>query len=644
MTHTAWNARSIFNRLTIFATTVPLALFYLATAPFAHAQDAVFGFASTTTGASGASGYDIALDSSGNSYLTGRFQGTLDCDPGPGVVNITSAGGYDIFVMKLDANGDLVWAESFGAANGDYGYGIAVDSTGNVHVAGDFSDTVDFDPGAGVFNMTSDGFTDMFVLKLDTNGALVWAVDMGGPLPDTAYDIAVSDTGRVVVAGFFQDTAAVEPGAFPLTVTSAGSRDIYISTLEPDGTLYWAWGIGGVAADRATGVAVDNNRDVLLTGDFEDTVDFEIGAGVTSLTPVGAQNSYILKLDEGGMFQWVAGIIATGSTHAEQVTVDTSGNVYGTGFYMATVDLDPGAGTANFTASGGTDIYVSKLTSNGDYVWGRGLGGSGSDEGYGIAVDGSGSVYTSGFFSSTVDFDPGIGTADLTSSGGLNFFLSKLDSGGNYLWAKSVPATAGLGIAVDPMQNAYTTGVFSGTVDFDPGTGVANRTGAGFNDSFVLKLEEQQPPAAGNDSGAVDADSLLSTLTSPAGGSVLANDTDPNSSAVLSVTAYDPTSVLGASVSMNPDGTFLYDPTAVPAFQALANGATLTDTFSYTVSDGTDVAVGTVTVTVTGVGSMGPVGLPAISNTGLVVLVLVLAFAGSVLTTYRCSPANPRMD
>lgn len=644
MKHSVWEGGLAISRLSRILMAVLFGLGYLGASPATHAQDVEFGYASTMGGTGFAWGYDIALDSSGNSYVTGRFQGTMDCDPGPGTVNITSAGGFDIFVLKLDASGDLVWAEAFGAANGDVGYGIAVDSSGNVHVAGAFADTVDFDPGAGVFNLTSDGSSDMFVLKLDTNGALLWAVDMGGPLQDEAYDIAVSDTGRVVVAGYFRDTAAVEPGAFPLTMTSAGSTDIYITTLEPDGTLYWAWGIGGVGADRASGVAVDSNRDIVLTGDFEGTVDFEIGAGVTNLTTVGAQDGYTLKLDEGGLFLWVAGIISSGTSHAEHVTVDTFGNVYTTGFYMATVDLDPGAGTANFTSAGLTDTYVTKLTSSGNYAWGTSFGSTDEDQGYGVAVDGSGNLYTTGLFSLTVDFDPGASTANLTSSGGLNFFLSKLDGGGNYLWAKSVPANFGLGVVVDSMQNAYTTGAFSGTVDFDPGAGTASRTSIGSRDNFVLKLEEQQPPVAGNDSGLVNADSVMTSLTSPAATSVLTNDSDPNSNAVLTVTTYDATSVFGASVTMNPDGTFLYDPTAVPAFQALASAATLTDTFSYTVSDGTYSAVGTVTVTVSGAGPIVSVGLPALDSIDLAVLGLMIAVIGGVYSTTRRRRVTSRME
>ncbi|MDP6288529.1 MAG: SBBP repeat-containing protein, partial [Acidimicrobiales bacterium] len=194
---------------------------------------------------------------------------------------------------------------------------------------------------------------------------------------------------------------------------------------------------------------------------------------------------------------------ASTNPHGYSVVVDSSGNIYTTGRFGSggsgneTVDFDPGPGTANLTPNGHYDAFVSKLDSSGDLVWAKSFGGGETDESLSVAVDSSGNVYTTGRFMATVDFDPGAGTEELTSVGTHDVFVSKLDSSGNYVWAKNFGAAAGMfsfnrgeAVAVDSSDNVYITGSFIGTVDFDPGPGTANFTVVDGNDkTFVLKLD-----------------------------------------------------------------------------------------------------------------------------------------------------------
>ena len=154
---------------------------------------------------------------------------------------------------------------------------------------------------------------------------------------------------------------------------------------------------------------------------------------------------------------------------ASGVAVDGSGNVYTTGFFEGTADFDPENVTAGDTlvSAGGSDIFVSKLDSAGNFVWAKQMGGGDDDQGHGVAVDGSGNVYTTGHFRSTADFDPGTGVFDLMSSRpeagpSLDLFVSKLDSAGNFVWARQMGGTGsdqGEDVAVDDRGNVYTTGV-----------------------------------------------------------------------------------------------------------------------------------------------------------------------------------------
>ncbi len=173
-------------------------------------------------------GFSTAVDASGNVYTTGKFEGNVDFDPGVGTFTLSSAGSADIFISKLDAAGNLVWAKAMGGAYHDRGFSIAVDTSGNVYTTGRFEGTADFDPGVGTFTLTSAGDFDIFISKLDATGNLVWAKAMGGTSGDAGYSIAVDASGQVYTTGYFNGTADFDPGVGTFTLTSAGYRDIFV--------------------------------------------------------------------------------------------------------------------------------------------------------------------------------------------------------------------------------------------------------------------------------------------------------------------------------------------------------------------------------------------------------------------------------
>src|SRR3990172_7675518 len=181
---------------------------------------------------------------------------------------------------------------------------------------------------------------------------------------------------------------------------------------------------------------------------------------LTGIMPIQA-GSLASPLYANGDFAWAKSIGGTSTDLGLSIAVDSSGNIYATGGFIGTVDFDPGAGTANLTGPGGTDVFVSKLDSSGNFVWAKSMGGYSADLGSGIAVDSIGNVYTTGYFPVIADFDPGPGIFNLTPVGGTDVFVSKLDSNGNFVWAKSMGGTsgeAGRGITTDSSDNVYTTG------------------------------------------------------------------------------------------------------------------------------------------------------------------------------------------
>jgi len=202
---------------------------------------------------------------------------------------------------------------------------------------------------------------------------------------------------------------------------------------------------GSTGADYATSVAVDGSGNIYTVGFFNGTVDFDPGAGTSYLASTGADDVFVLKLSSTGDFVWARGFGGANSDYASSVTVDGAGNVLAAGYFSGTVDFDPGAGTTNLSSVGGVDVFVSKFSSTGDFVWARGFGGANSDSANSVAVDGAGNVLAAGYFSGTVDFDPGAGTTNLTSAGGADAFVSKLSSSGHLVWVSAFGGVGGGG-------------------------------------------------------------------------------------------------------------------------------------------------------------------------------------------------------
>jgi len=450
----------------------------------------------------GASGYDagysIAAGASGNVYTTGYFAGTVDFDPGPGTYLLPSdsMGNTGIFVVKLDATGNFIWAKAMGGSGPDGSYSLALDAAENVYITGFFSGTGDFDPGPNTHYLTSVGSSDIFVCKLDSSGAFAWAVQMGGTLDgDVGNNITTDDSGNVLVTGFFTNSGDFDPGVGIYNLTSAGYEDIFVCKLDPSGNLSWAKRFGGTEYDYGISIAADADGNVYSTGSFEEVVDFDPGTGTYNLTaPQFVDNTYISKLSPSGDFVWAKQLAGSGSGGQDIIILDR-GILYTTGWYWGTTDFDPGNGTVSLTSTGPIgDLYVLKLDTAGNFDWVQPFGGTGIQDSYSIAADASANLFIGGFFHDSMDCDPGPGTFMLNSfsSGHYDIFIMALNSSGNFLSALQmggIDDDLANGLALDTGGNVYATGNFKGTCDFDPGAGNYFLTSGIDEDIFIVKLD-----------------------------------------------------------------------------------------------------------------------------------------------------------
>ena len=405
--------------------------------------------------------------------------------------NLTSTGGSDIFISKLDANGNFVWAKQMGETGNDQGLSITVDASGNIYTTGIFRNTVDFDPGAGVYNLTAVVSNDVFISKLDANGNFIWAKQMGSGGNTRSNSIALDANGNIYTTGNFQSTADFDPGAGIYNLTSIVGNDVFISKLDANGNFIWAKQIECASTNWSNSIAVDASGNVYTTGYFQGTADFDSGSGTYNLTSAGSDDIFVSKIDILGNFIWAKQMGGTTSDRSFSIALDANGNSYTTGNFTGTADFDSGSGVYNLTSGGGQDAFVSKLDPNGNFLWAKQMGGTNNELAYSIAIDGNGYVYTTGYCQGIADFDPGAGVYNLSSSGGHDIFISKLDANGDFLCAASM---GGAGhershfIAVDASENVYTSGYFQGTADFDPSMGNYNLTSAISSDVFIVKV------------------------------------------------------------------------------------------------------------------------------------------------------------
>ncbi len=448
-------------------------------------------------------GRRIAVDGAGNSYVTGSFYDSATFGPGEAnETTLTSAGSADLFVAKYDPAGALLWAKHAGGADFDISYSIAVDGDDNSYVTGVFSGSATFGPGkTNETTLTGAGGYDIFVAKYGPDGTLLWAKRAGGTYYDEGFSIAVDGAGNSYVTGYFEISATFGPGeANETTITSAGSADIFVAKYGPDGTLLWAKPAGSTHIDEGKGIAVDGAGNSYVTGYFYGSATFGPGeANETTLTSAGSRDIFVAKYAPDGTLLWAKPAGGTGYHIGFDIAVDGDGNSYVTGFFEGTATF--GSGEANettLTSAGSFDIFVAKYDPDGTLLWAKRAGGTGYDEGSGIAVDDAGNSYVTGYFYGSATFGPGeANETTLTSAGSHDLFVAKYAPDGTLLWAKRAGGTgydSGRGIAVDGDGNSYVTGNFEGSATFGPGeANETTLTSAGSNDIFVAKFQGAAP-------------------------------------------------------------------------------------------------------------------------------------------------------
>ncbi len=511
------------------------------------------------TSHSGGLGYqeahDLAVDADGNVITVGYFQGTIDLDPGAGTAYFSCAGGYDIFIQKVDADGNYLWGGKIGGgSSSEDASGVAFDADGNVLVTGKFDETCDFDITASSSSMaglagTSD---DIFVLKLSPDGDYLWSVPAAGTGQDLGKEIAADAAGNVFVGGTFRSTCEfADMSGGTDSYTSWGVEDVFVWKLSPTGFTDWVHIISSTGTDNLDDLEADGSS-VLAIGTFENNLDQDglAGSGSTLIASAGGQDIFILDMDTTGATSHVATLGAPANDRAYAVARDAAGNVLLAGGFAGTFDFDPGAGTEmKTTIAGLNDGFLLSLDNTLAFDWVKTTEAAGSDHLSDVNVSASGDIWVAGNFLGALDANLGADSMVFVSTyatGMGNGYMAHMDAAANFIWAGHL---AGDGNSIRDLKTGpggvAVSGYFQDSMNVDFGAGLAYVIADEFTDAFTVHVDlcpafspsiSFSAPTLSTDAGFASYQWLLSG--SPIGGAT-SSTYDPTTSGVYSVEMTD---------------------------------------------------------------------------------------------------------
>ncbi len=410
-------------------------------------------WAKQATGSGTQEGICGAIDANGNVYSTGFFgNSNITFD----TITLTNAGGsgiYDMFIEKVDNNGNVLWAKSAGGTGDDRGYSITTDVFGNVYVTGYFkSPTIVFD----TITLTNSGSADVFTVKYDTNGNVLWAKRAGGSNLDFANSITTDGSGNVIVTGVFLSNS-ISFGS--TTLTNPFVSGMFIVKYSSSGTVIWAKKPQGTSYGNDNGnyIITDISGNIYITGYFTSTT---LTFDTISISAVTGNEMFIVKYSPTGSALWASRVGGFLNDSGNSIALDTAGNVYVIGTFSSPVIVFGSTSLTNASPTSTDDIFILKYNSNGGKIWAKSMGGYKEDNGFSIASYSTGFYITGSFLSDSII----LGTQKLfPPTGSVDpMFIAKYDFNGNEICAAAL-ASGGddySSIVIDNLDNVYLIGDF----------------------------------------------------------------------------------------------------------------------------------------------------------------------------------------
>ncbi|MDI3289552.1 hypothetical protein [Polyangium sp. 15x6] len=427
----------------------------------------------------------VALDPTDDSiFVAGNYEGQFSFN---GMDVLTDPGGGDIYLAKFDPMGAFQWSVHAGGFSPQFVNGIAVSADGHIFLAGSFEG--DFNLPNDVKLMSTGGKSDVFAVRLDPKGAVVWAKGFGdGSMqPKVATTIALDSKGDAIIAGYFEGSLQFADGQL---INAMGSRDVFLAKLDKDGNPLWSKRLGNGTAIGSTTpllcrVALDHQDNIVLETAFSGTMS--LGAPLPDQASPGNRAILLAKLDTNGAPLWQK---VFGAANTEQrshaLAIDSNNNILLTGELAGTISF--GGEQLSSPSNDDSDLFVAKFDPEGAHLWSFRAGSVGAQEGKAIGVDASDNVLVTGSYTGVLQFTGDDALVNSGINGGqYDLFALKLDPNGKYLWAKrfgdgDVQVTEAM--AIDREGNTIFGGAFDGKINL----GDTELSSAGDDDIFVVKL------------------------------------------------------------------------------------------------------------------------------------------------------------
>jgi len=415
-----------------------------------------------------ASGSGMVTDKAGNSYITGQYAGNGNFG---NYQFISNNGSLDVFIIKYDNAGNMIWADTFGGPYSDNASGIAIDNDGNLYVTGYFYKTITI--GDSIFYGRKNNVSDAFIVKISPAGKIIWARHAGGNNNCQSLAIATDNINKdIYITGLYSDSVGF--GDLSL-VTSPIQNAVFLAKYNMNGNIIWVRKGESSSYPQGRAVTVDNSGNVFMGGAYYSTLTFSN----YNLANSDAGDGFAVKYSSNGDFLWARSTGTTGGGWVNGLATDKSGNLYETGLFYTSIEIDG----HKVISQGQSDIFVEKYSTIGNLLWVHGAGGISPDEGTALLVDKWNNVFFTGAISD-LTAQTGIikiGSADpkksTTSSAGANsvfcqggygdICLSEIDSLGNQKWLIYMGGPLedeGYGIGEDSMGSIYLGGVIQSSV------------------------------------------------------------------------------------------------------------------------------------------------------------------------------------
>jgi len=438
----------------------------------------------------------VATDVTGNVYITGYTLSTSGIATSGAF--LTSNAGTDAFIAKFNNSGALKWATYYGNGS-ETGTGIAIDNNGNAFITGNTSSSAGI-ATSGAYQTSYGGSIDAFLAKFDSTGVRKWGTYFGGSGADGGYGVAVDGSGNVYFTGKTASSSGIATSGANQT-SLGGSSDAFLAEFTNSGACKWSTYYGGTGADIAYGIAVNGSVNIYITGSTNSKSSMAT-AGAFQTAEAGSNDAFLAKFNGSGSLQWGTYFGGNSDDFAQGVALDGFGNAVITGYTGSSGGIATSGAYQTFIAGGGTDCFLAEFNSSGSRQWGTYYGGVWADNSYGIATDGANSIYitgvtaslkliaTSGAYQSSYAGNNDAFLAKFTNKGALQVGTYYGGSGNDQ----------GQGVAVYNNGNVFLTGYTVSTSAIATSGAFMTSNAGGSSDAFLAKFNFINYNDAGVDS------------------------------------------------------------------------------------------------------------------------------------------------